>query len=181
MKLLNNRSMNKREIRTRLAHAAIIAGASMADAEKWYEWIMEASTSEDRYGDELEMIDEWEQSERNEKDLFERIGREINAYTRCRINAGNIPSLLKYNAVLTLEEAKSVAKLFMSSDPKQAIIGALKDGHVKGVLPEMSSGGRVRGKYQFEKRSLLEWLQKNYERKVPCEELNSLIDESLKE
>lgn len=187
--------MNKREIRTRLAHAAIIAGIDQKQTEEWFRWVMEASDEKDRAEDNLSDIDEWQEKYAEEDKLRESMINEIVGFTRLHFRDAEKVLLHMQDHTLSLKHASNLARIFIKTTPNNIITTALENGEIKGVVPDFKEIPRQRwdpiqrknvptgkvtkkakGKYEFETKSLLGWLRKNYTCLVPDQRLSGLFD-----
>ena len=190
--------MNKREIRTRLAHAAIIAGIDQKQTDEWYRWVMEDSDEKDLNEDDLLDIEEVEEKYAEEENLRKNMADEIASYTRLNFHDADGLLIYIHNHTLSLKHACNLARIFIKTTPNDIITNALGNGQIKGVVPDFKEiqGQRwdpiqrkylptgktckkTKGRYEFETKSLLNYLRENYTCLVPDHRLTELFDKIL--
>ena len=186
--------MTKREIRTRLACAAIIGNASRETVDEWFNWIMEASSDLEKSKDNIESIDEMTERFEREQKMEESLIDDIRCSTKLKsMSASKVLDILRSGSdIISKTDALLVTRLFTRSNVNGELIEAIKSGVVEGRLPEYRDmkiprwsntekqmvtkiERRPVSKLEVSKRSLIKWISAGHECMVRNKTVRDLI------
>lgn len=188
--------MTEQEIRLELAKAAIAAGADTKQADEWFYWVTHTRVydGEEPKDAEENSVDAYLRDYEEEQKMIEKTIDNI-IYSRVRISNNDARDAIveiKNPSYCSLRVATLIARLFMPSKAKEAILEALEGGEIKGSVPTKREiqcshcrNGEFKrqqpiGNYHFITSSLLKWLTNRYQCRVNDGFLTKIISDCIK-
>ena len=166
--------MTEQEIRLELAKAAIAAGADTTQADEWFDWVTHTRVwiGDESQGDIQTMeVDDEEERQKRTDNIISQI--RMSYYDAAKL----YDVLESDDKILSLTDATLIARLFIKTKAKEKVMRVLKNGTIKGDVPEMKKQKYMRwvgnksveairtqpnGNYRVQKLSLVQWLYNNY-------------------